>query len=182
MGSDREATPIHLSGPRLPPLPQPRPRPLAQRRPNLLAQVVLFGSAAHNERFDSLAAYERHLADFAARYRRRAPVRARLYWLASAANHVFDDDLECVAERPNHLMSFHRSQLFSAVGAERMRPLVPLLDMWKLTADQWNHSANMHYDELYVKGGLVSHATANLFLNLACNARLLPSSELRAEL
>ena len=53
--------------------------------------------------------------------------------------------------------------------------LVPLLDMWKLTADQANHSANMHYDELYVKGGLISRTTANLFLNLACNARTVGS-------
>ena len=42
-------------------------------------------------------------------------------------------------------------QLFSAVGAEIMAPVLPALDMWKLTADQLNNSANMHYDELYVR-------------------------------
>lgn len=91
---------------------------------------------------------------------------------------MLDDDLPCLRDKPNHLMSFHRSQLFSAVGAELMSAVVPSLDMWKLTADQYSNAANMHYDELYVHNrsggaGFVSRATANVLINLACNERLL---------
>ena len=86
------------------------------------------------------------------------------------------------------MMSFHRSMLFAAVGAELMRPAVKgLLDMWQLSADQAKHCEGVHYDELYVNNrsaygdGLVSRATANLLLNLACNARLLPSERLQGK-
>ena len=77
-------------------------------------------------------------------------------------------------------MSFHRSLLFSAVGAEAMRPAVPLIDMWRPTADQAGRCAKVHYDELYVRhgGGAVSRAVANLLLNAVCNPRVLPATEL----
>ena len=64
-----------------------------------------------------------------------------------------------------HLMSFHRSMLFAAVGAEVMRTAVALLDMWLLSADQSTQCEGVHYDELYVHNrstygdGLVSQAT-----------------------
>lgn len=62
--------------------------------------------------------------------------RARLIWLVGAASHIVDDDLECMRNRTTHLMSFHRAQIFSALGAEAMRSVVPTLDMYRLTADQ----------------------------------------------
>ena len=61
-------------------------------------------------------------------------------------------------------MSFHRSMLFAAMGAEVMRTAVPLLDMWLLSADQSTQCEGVHYDELYVHNrstygdGLVSQA------------------------
>ena len=50
-------------------------------------------------------------------------------------------------------MSWHRSQLFSAMGAEAMYATVPQLDMWRLTADQGENCAKVHCDELYVPNG-----------------------------
>ena len=149
--------------------------------------TILFGSGAHNMRYGSVDQYEEHLRSFVSRYRRKMPVHARAFWLVGAAHHVNDDDLDCQRDRPVHLMSHHRSQLFSAIGAEVMRAVVPLFDMWKLTADQAANCANVHYDELYVSNrsqgdGLVSHAVANLLLNVACNPRLLPASEIRTEI
>ena len=83
------------------------------------------------------------------------PHRARIIRLASSANHVIDDELECLAgtEAPVHRMSWHRSQLFSAMGAEAMHATVPQLDMWRLTADQGENCAKVHCDELYVPNG-----------------------------
>lgn len=56
-----------------------------------------------------------------------------------------------------------------------------------LTLEQADNCANVHYDELYVHTndtsspppGFVSHQVANLFLNMACNSRLLPAEDLR---
>lgn len=75
-------------------------------------------------------------------------------------------------------MAFHRSMLFSAAGAEALRGVSPMLDMWKMTAGQAALADKVHYDELYVKGGLVSRSVANLLLNSACNVRLLPAAAL----
>ena len=65
-----------------------------------------------------------------------------------------------------------------------MGAVVPLLDLWRITADQAKNCANVHYDSLYVKDrlhgdGLVSRTAANLLLNVACNVRLLPSAAVR---
>ena len=82
---------------------------------------------------------------------------------------------------PLHTMSFHRSSLFSAVGAEAMRHSVSMLDMWKPTVDQGERCAKLHYDALYVPRdeGLVSRVVTNILVNLGCNARLLPDELLR---
>ena len=90
----------------------------------------IFEGLTEAARFDALAAYEQHLADFAARYRRRrgnssAPVRARLVWLSSAANHVYDDDLECdpSPSRPNsvgRLLSWEVAYRFTCEISPRM--------------------------------------------------------------
>ena len=110
----------------------------------------------------------------------------QVFWLVSAANHLHDDNLDCAIEEssPTHKMAFHRSLLFSAAGAEAMRGVTPMIDMWKPTADQAARCAKVHYDELYVQeeGGLVSRTVANLLLNAACNVRILPQSELSAGL
>ena len=148
--------------------------------------VVVVGSAAHDMRYRSVRAYEVAMHRLGAQIRARRPFRAQLYWLIGAANHLYDDDLECPAEGSKgaggtgHRMSFHRSMLFSAVGAEALRGVAPALDMWRVTADQAERCAKTHYDELYVEKdeGLVSRTVANLLLNAACNARLLPSDEL----
>ena len=72
-----------------------------------------------------------------------------------------------------------------------MRSIVPTLAMYRLTADQADNSAHLHYDELYLQPetgaidanrpppGFVSHQVANLFLNMACNSRILPRKEVR---
>jgi hypothetical protein len=148
--------------------------------------VVVVGSAAHDMRYRSVRAYEQAMHRLGAQIRARRPFRAQLYWLIGAANHLYDDDLECPAEGSKeaggtgHRMSFHRSMLFSAVGAEALRGVAPALDMWRVTADQAERCAKTHYDELYVEKdeGLVSRTVANLLLNAACNSRLLPSDEL----
>ena len=140
--------------------------------------VILFGSAAHNMRYGTMRAYERALKGLVRELESRRPgVRAKLIWLVGSANHVHDENLECTpnATSPSHRMAFHRSLLFSAAGAEALRPVVSTLDMYRPTANQAGRCAKVHYDELYVKGGLVSRATANLLLNAACNVRLLPS-------
>ncbi len=67
-----------------------------------------------------------------------------------------------------------------------MRRVVPLVDMWRLTVDQSANCAALHCDELYVASrtggaGFVSRATANLFLNAACNRLHLPRAELSPE-
>ena len=103
------------------------------------ARQVLFGSSAHNMRYGTADEYAQQLRSFAARLRaadRAAPTAARLYWLAGPASHTHDDELGCSRARTTHLMSFHRSMLFAALGAELMRAAVPLLDMWLLSADQ----------------------------------------------
>ena len=107
-------------------------------------------------------------------------MRAKLFWLVGAANHVHDENLECTYDSasPTHRMAFHRSMLFSAVGAEALRGASPLLDMWRPTVGQHALCAKIHYDDLYVKGGLVSRAVSNLLLNGACNVRLLPPAAL----
>jgi hypothetical protein len=148
--------------------------------------VVVVGSAAHDMRYRSVHEYEQAMHRLGAQIRARRPFRAQLYWLIGAANHLYDDDLECPAEGSKeaggtgHRMSFHRSMLFSAVGAEALRGVAPALDMWRVTADQAERCAKTHYDELYVEKdeGLVSRTVANLLLNAACNSRLLPSDEL----
>ena len=77
--------------------------------------------------------------------------------------------------------------LLAAVRAEIMRAAVPLLDMWLLSADQSTQCEGVHYDELYVHNrstygdGIVSQATANLLLNLACNVHLLPPTRLQSK-
>ena len=79
--------------------------------------------------------FEALLADLAASLH-TTPVAARVLWLVGPASHVYDDDLSCAttaAGKPAHRMSFHRSMLFSALGAEALRPEVPLLDMWRMT-------------------------------------------------
>ena len=143
--------------------------------------VVLVGSAAHNMRYSTVRAYEQSLRDLAAELRSaHANIRARLFWLVGAAHHVHDEHLECNRDTasPVHRMSYHRAMLFSAAGAEALRGVAPLVDMWRPTAGQHALCAKIHYDELYVKEGLVSRAVANLLLNGACNARLLPQSAL----
>ena len=114
---------------------------------------------------------------------RRTAVHARAYWLVGPAHHVYDDHQDCVstaAGAPSHRMSFHRSMLFSAIGAEALKTVVPLVDMWRLTADQASRCAKIHYDTLYVPegDGGVSRAVANLLLNACCNPRLLPAEML----
>ena len=104
-------------------------------------------------------------------------MRARLFWLVGAASHIYDDAVPCVLDRPFHLMGHHRSALFSAVGAEVMRHAVPLIDMWRLTVDQHANCADLHCDELYMANrtggdGFVSREAANLFVNAACNRRV----------
>ena len=66
------------------------------------------------------------------------------------------------------------------MGSDALGSTVPQLDMWRLTADQGDNCAKVHCDELYVPEGegFVSRAVANLMLNIACNERLLPRSEL----
>ena len=145
--------------------------------------VVLFGSAAHNMRYGTLKTYVDDLRSLSSRIASIRPLRARLVWLVGAASHIYDDDLPCVRDRPFHLMSHHRSMLFSAVGVEIMRLIVPIVDMWKLTVDQQANCADLHCDELYMANrtggnGFVSRATANLFLNVACNRLILPAAEL----
>lgn len=145
--------------------------------------VVLFGSAAHNMRYGTVQEYEADLRSLARRITAARPVRARLLWLVGAASHIYDDDAPCVADRPFHLMSHHRSMLFSAVGVETMRLVLPMVDMWKLTVDQRANCADLHCDELYMANstggdGFVSRAAANLFLNAACNRLHLPPAEL----
>ncbi|KAL3895835.1 MAG: hypothetical protein SGPRY_013418, partial [Prymnesium sp.] len=49
---------------------------------------------------------------------------ARVIWLTTPANHIVDDPLDCSTSKPAHQMSWHRSQLFSALGAEAMQPTV----------------------------------------------------------
>ena len=154
--------------------------------------VILFGSAAHNMRYGTVAQYEAQLAAFGRRLAaalRPLPAAATLHWLVGSASHIHDDELGCSRARTTHLMSFHRSLLFAALGAEAMRHdgAVRLLDMWQLSADQPHQSEGVHYDELYVYNrsaygdGLVSRATANLLLNLACNPRLLPPARLQSK-
>ena len=149
--------------------------------------VIFFGSGAHNMRFGTLSRYVADLTSFIRKYRSlRRTVKARMIWLASSANHVLDDELDCSPdpELPAHRMNFHRSMLFSAVGADVMRSALPMLDMWRPTADQHENCAKVHYDELYVPqgNGFVSRMVANLMLNMACNARLLPQAEIFRDL
>ncbi len=147
--------------------------------------VLLFGSAAHNMRYGSVDEYASELRALADRLRARMPqARARLLWLVSAAHHILDDPLPCNRSTLQHTMSYHRALLFSAMGADTMGAVVPLLDLWRITADQAKNCANVHYDSLYVKDrlhgdGLVSRTAANLLLNVACNVRLLPSAAVR---
>ena len=143
--------------------------------------VILFGSAAHNMRYGTVRAYAASLRGLATELK-STPVRAKLFWLVGAANHVHDENIECTpdATSPIHRMAFHRSMLFSAAGAEALRGISPQLDMWRPTAGQAALCAKVHYDELYVKAGkgLVSRSVANLLLNGACNVRLLPAAAL----
>ena len=139
--------------------------------------VVLFGSSAHNMRYGSLERYATDLTGIATRIGAVRPMRARLFWLVGAASHIYDDAVPCVIDRPFHLMGHHRSALFSAVGAEVMRHAVPLIDMWRLTVDQHANCADLHCDELYMTNrtggdGFVSREAANLFVNAACNRRV----------
>jgi hypothetical protein len=145
--------------------------------------VILFGSSAHNMRYGTVSEYEADLRSLARRVTSARPWRARLLWLVGAASHIYDDDAPCVPDRPSHLMSHHRSMLFSAVGVETMRLVLPTVDMWKLTVDQRANCADLHCDELYMANrtggdGFVSRAAANLFLNAACNRLHLPPAEL----
>ena len=127
-------------------------------------------------RYGTVRQYVASLRALASELQRLAqPARARMYWLVGAAHHVHDENLECKADdKITHRMAFHRSMLFSAAGAEALREVSPLLDMWRPTAGQAQHCAKVHYDELYVKEGrgFVSRAIANLLLNGACNTRL----------
>ena len=165
------------------PNPNPNPPPTGLSEWSLAEEdaVVLFGSAAHDMRYGTVRGYAHALARLVAQLERRT-VRAKLVWLVGAANHVYDDHLECSEAEavPTHRMSFHRSMLFAAMGAEAFEGVAPQLDMWRLTADQSERCARVHYDELYVQrdGGGVSRSVANALLNLACNRRVLPDSEL----
>jgi hypothetical protein len=158
-----------------------RPPPLGLSNWSLANRnaVILFGSAAHNMRYGTMRAYDASLRLLATELK-STPVRAKLFWLVGAANHVHDENIECTpdATSPIHRMAFHRSMLFSAAGAEALRGIGPQLDMWRPTAGQAALCAKVHYDELYVKAGkgLVSRSIANLLLNGACNVRLLPAA------
>ena len=166
--------------------------------------VVLFGSAAHEMKHGSIGAYAAGLSRLveqlrALRAARR--LRAQLHWLVAPASHILDDDVQCRDDNATtHLLSHHRSMVFAAVGAELMRAAVPLLDAWRLTSGQADRCVNLHYDALYVnesagageaadapreawrQGGPISRELANLFLNVACNRRVLRPDELRWEL
>lgn len=141
--------------------------------------VVLFGSAAHNMRFGTMRAYDASLRGLVTELK-QSHVHAKTLWLVGSANHVHDENLECTpnTSSPTHRMAFHRSLLFSAAGAEMLRGVTPLLDMYHLSANQADRCAKVHYDSLYVKEGVVSRAAANLLLNAACNSRLLPNEAL----
>ena len=160
-----------------------RPPPLGLSNWSLANRnaVILFGSAAHDMRYGTVRAYAASLRGLATELK-STPVRAKLFWLVGAANHVHDENIECTpdATSPIHRMAFHRSMLFSAAGAEALRGISPQLDMWRPTAGQAALCAKVHYDELYVKEGkgLDSRSVANLLLNAACNVRLLPAAAL----
>lgn len=138
--------------------------------------VIVFGSSAHDMRFGSLADYKAMLSKLVHELQ-NSRIRARAFWLVGAASHVYDDELGCAstaAGAPTHRMGFHRSMLFSSIGAEALKAVVPLLDMWRLTEQMSSRCSKVHYDELYVpRGGPVSRAAANLLLNACCNPRLL---------
>ena len=149
--------------------------PLAREWPHILALCACACVLADG----TVRTYESSLRGLSGELKSSA-VRAKVFWLVGSANHVHDENLECTSDTasPTHRMAFHRSMLFSAAGAEALRGVSPMLDMWKMTAGQAALADKVHYDELYVKGGLVSRSVANLLLNSACNVRLLPAAAL----